>query len=321
MTKLIALDNGHGLKTAGKRTPLFTDGTKSPYTGKNFMHEWEFNRQVVIYLDNELKRCGFKTVQVAPTENDVSITARCNVANNAKADLLVSIHANAFQGVWGSASGIETLTSKNKDSLFIGQHIQRAIVAETKLRDRGMKDGAWLGIVKQSKMPTVLVEGPFMDNLNEAKLLLSDAFRKTFAIAVAKGICAAYNVQYIPFKPATVQPTTVSKPTISQPSPITVNLTTYTVKSGDTLSKIAQLTKVSLENIILWNKISNPNNISVGQILRLSSPVEPVTHTVKTNETLWGIAQQYKVTVDQIVTLNNIRSHIIQPGQKLIIKK
>jgi N-acetylmuramoyl-L-alanine amidase len=64
---LIALDNGHGLNTPGKRTPKFKDGTKSTYTKKDFMHEWEFNRGVVKRMKPLLERKGFQVIEVSPT--------------------------------------------------------------------------------------------------------------------------------------------------------------------------------------------------------------------------------------------------------------
>ena len=76
MSKLIALDNGHGIKTPGKRTPKWTDGTKSLYTKRDYMHEWEFNRGVVKRLKVELERNGFRVLEVSPTETEVGMPER-----------------------------------------------------------------------------------------------------------------------------------------------------------------------------------------------------------------------------------------------------
>lgn len=209
---LIALDNGHGLNTPGKRTPIFSDGTKSSYTGKNFMHEWEFNRRVVQLLKLELERFGFAVIEVSPTEADTPIEKRCQVANNAGAQLYVSIHANALKdGIWGNPEGIETLTYGSGESLRIGKIIQKQLISATGLRDRGMKDGSWLGVVKGTKMPAILTENGFMDNIREAKLLLSEDYRKKVAVAHAKGICEVFGVKYVGDKPAYATiPTTVN---------------------------------------------------------------------------------------------------------------
>ena len=47
--KLIALDDGHGMETAGKRTPSIAE------LNNRVIKENEFNRSVVAYLDKELK--------------------------------------------------------------------------------------------------------------------------------------------------------------------------------------------------------------------------------------------------------------------------
>jgi N-acetylmuramoyl-L-alanine amidase len=197
VSKLIALDNGHGLNTAGKRTPRWTDETTSTYTKKNFMHEWEFNRGVVKRLKVELERNGFEVLEVSPTEDDTSINARCREANSANADLFVSVHANALGNTWNErVKGIETLTSGKGESLRLGTILQKHMVADTGLVNRGLKDGKWLGVVRLTKMPSVLVEGGFMDNPSESKLLNSNEYRDVFAKALCKGVCEYYGVVY-----------------------------------------------------------------------------------------------------------------------------
>jgi N-acetylmuramoyl-L-alanine amidase len=197
MSKLIALDNGHGIKTPGKRTPKWTDGTKSLYTKRDYMHEWEFNRGVVKRLKIELERNGFKVLEVSPTEVDTSIVRRCRIANTARADIFVSVHANALGNVWNDkVNGIETLTAGHGKSLELGKILQKHMVWASGLRDRGLKDGSWLGVVKGTHMPAVLVECGFMDNPAEAKMLNMAEYRQQMAVALCKGICEYYNVVY-----------------------------------------------------------------------------------------------------------------------------
>jgi N-acetylmuramoyl-L-alanine amidase len=197
MSKLIALDNGHGIRTPGKRTPKWTDGTKSIYTKNDFMHEWEFNRGVVKRLKVELERNGFKVLEVSPTDIDTSIIRRTRAANLAKADIYVSVHANALGNVWNEkVNGIETLTSGKGESLALGKILQKHMVWASGLRDRGLKDGSWLGVVKGTHMPAVLVECGFMDNPAEAKMLNMAEYRQQMAVALCKGICEYYNVVY-----------------------------------------------------------------------------------------------------------------------------
>jgi N-acetylmuramoyl-L-alanine amidase len=195
--KLIALDNGHGIKTPGKRTPKWTDGTVSLYTKKDFMHEWEFNRGVVKRLKPLLETNGFDVLEVSPTDVDTGLMKRVKLANNAKADIFVSVHANALGNTWNErVNGIETLTMGSGSGLKLGKILQKHLVWATGLRDRGMKDGSWLAVVKYTKMPAALVECGFMDNPAEAKMLNMAEYRMICARALAQGICEYYGVTY-----------------------------------------------------------------------------------------------------------------------------
>ncbi|ANY12412.1 LysM peptidoglycan-binding domain-containing protein [Leuconostoc lactis] len=129
--------------------------------------------------------------------------------------------------------------------------------------------------------------------------------------------------------------TNTSKPAAS-------NAASYTVKSGDTLSKIAALHQMSLSQLVSLNGITNPNLIQVGQVLKVtgatnnaqpSAPAAPTqqpaapsapatntaaTYTVKAGDTLSRIAAQFKMSLAQIAALNQISNlNAIRVGQVL----
>jgi LysM repeat protein len=115
---------------------------------------------------------------------------------------------------------------------------------------------------------------------------------------------------------------------------------TYTVKSGDTLGRIALQFKTTVASIQSLNRISN-HIIYPGQVLKLTgsnqvvSPVsterpkaavleasttvlpKSTTYIVKSEDSLSKIATLHKTTVASLQQLNNISSHIIHPGQVL----
>lgn len=102
----------------------------------------------------------------------------------------------------------------------------------------------------------------------------------------------------------------------------------YTVKAGDTLWAIAQKYGVTVQKIVDANNITNPSLIHIGQVLTIptGTTVPPPTtnyrykYTVKSGDTLWAIAQKYNVTVQQIVSLNNIKDpSLIYVNQVLLI--
>ena len=195
MSKLIAIDDGHGMTTAGKRTPIFPPG--SEMAGR-FMHEDEFNRAVVGYLKTNLERCGFQTLMVAPGDTDVPLQTRTDAANKAGADFYISVHANALTGEWGPQEGVSTYhypgSEKGHTAAII---IQRQLTQGTKQKDRGVLEAEFF-VLKYTKMPAILCERAFMDNLREATLLLSDAFRRECAEEIAKGTCEYFGMKYVP---------------------------------------------------------------------------------------------------------------------------
>lgn len=193
--ELIALSDGHGVDTSGKRTPVLPNGQKSEI-GRNYMNENLFNRAVVNYLEKELLRHGFKVLQVAPTDADTPLATRTNLANSKNADLYLSIHANALNGQWGTHGGIETFVSKSSESIRIGNILHNEVMKGTHFKNRGVKDGTHLWEIKSPKMPSVLVELGFMDSVDDYKHLLSDIYRRECATELCKGICLAFNVQY-----------------------------------------------------------------------------------------------------------------------------
>ena len=195
--KLIAIDDGHGMATAGKRTPVFTDGTNGE-TGQPWMHENEFNRVVAQKLKTGLERCGFDTLLVAPTDDDTPLEVRTETANKAKADFYISVHANALAGVWGPQNGISTYhylgSEKSRTAAVL---IHRQLAKGTKLKDRGVLTNDF-HVLRETGMPSVLVECAFMDNDKEARLLMTDGYREECADEICKGICEFFGVVYVP---------------------------------------------------------------------------------------------------------------------------
>ncbi len=186
----VAIDNGHGLNTAGKRTPKFPDGKQ--------IREWEFNYPTARKLKEVLERCGLETILVSDTEEDTPLAVRVNRANDANADIFVSIHYNAFKGEWGTHGGVKTYyypTSEKGKRL--AQLVQAELAKATGRRDRGIWASDFY-VLRKTKMPAILCECGFMDNLEEAKLMLDENYQWTVAEAIGRGICAYLGVKYVP---------------------------------------------------------------------------------------------------------------------------
>lgn len=107
----------------------------------------------------------------------------------------------------------------------------------------------------------------------------------------------------------------------------------YKVKKGDTIGEIAERFKVTTSSIRKWNKL-NSNRIYVGTTLKLYSPIsnqssngnssldgDVISYSVKKGDTLGKIALRNKMSTSKLKELNNLKSNIIYPGQKLVIGK
>lgn len=186
MSKLVCIDPGHGINTPGKRTPVISELGRS-------IKEYEFNKPVANYLKQELERCGFKTMLATLNDQDTPLKTRTNRANAANADIYVSIHYNA-----GGGQGIETYhypsSSKGKK---LAQCIHEYVIQGTSQKNRGVKS-ANFHVLRETKMPAVLIEFGFMDDpgLKEARLMLNKAFQQECARETAQGICKYFGVPY-----------------------------------------------------------------------------------------------------------------------------
>lgn len=98
---------------------------------------------------------------------------------------------------------------------------------------------------------------------------------------------------------------------------------TYTVRSGDTLSSIAAKFGTSYQALASLNGISNPNLIYAGQNLRVNGSVSTasVYYTVRVGDNLSNIASRYSTSYQSIVALNGLNNpNLIYAGQTLKIK-
>lgn len=91
----------------------------------------------------------------------------------------------------------------------------------------------------------------------------------------------------------------------------------YVVKSGDTLSNIANKYNITYQALASYNNITNPDIISVGQKIKIP---KTIVYTVKSGDTLSSIAYKYGTTYQVLAKYNNITDpNVISVGQKIKI--
>ena len=135
---------------------------------------------------------------------------------------------------------------------------------------------------------------------------------------------------------STVEESQEEAATSEETTPST-NAKMYYVHSGDSLYRIAHNQGISLSTLLEWNHLSVDSIIHPGQGLMVSegssssteeaeetsSSIESTetTYTVQPGDGLWRIAKNHGLTLDELKSLNQLTSNIIQPGQVLIVSK
>ncbi|MFS1511103.1 N-acetylmuramoyl-L-alanine amidase [Chengkuizengella sp. SCS-71B] len=181
----VAIDAGHGPETKGKRSP------------DESLREFEFNRVVAGYVQERLLQYeSIETIFTHELDRDVPLKERTNVANDWRADLFISIHANAYLGDWNEVTGIETFVYKSlpAQGVKLANHVQNQLVQLTGRKDRGVK-GANFHVLRETEMTAILVECEFMTNEQSCKLLKSDRYRQLCAEGIVYGIVETYGLE------------------------------------------------------------------------------------------------------------------------------
>ena len=187
---IILIDNGHGIDTAGKRSP---DGR---------LREYKYAREIAAEVVKRLKTMDYNAQLLVTEEKDISLGTRCKRVNDickhfgTSNVLLVSIHLNAKGNgsAWMDARGWQACVSLNSSakSKQLASYLFDAAQAQG-LKTRSPKAGQkwWaqnLAICRETYCPSVLTENLFQDNLSDVEFLLSDKGREAIINLHVEGI-------------------------------------------------------------------------------------------------------------------------------------
>lgn len=205
----VCLDSGHGGRQPGAVSSTFGYKEKDialsitkmvyaylSYAKKDSSNDWLFDNLCQTGLNSYVN-----VIMTRVTDVDLSLSNRCNIANENKATCFVSIHCNSYDGV--SANGIETWYYKGglAQSKLFAQKMQTCIIEETKTfkvkesdgtshmpKDRGIKPNSSYYTLRHTTMPSLVVECGFMSHQGEVQLMMTQEYQDALGRGIAKGI-------------------------------------------------------------------------------------------------------------------------------------
>ena len=163
------------------------------------LFEQDITLDIALKLKPILEANGIQVVMTRTSEkvpgNYTTVTgslqARCDISDNAKADLFVSIHCNAGHGT-GTEVWVVSLGGRAEKA---GRAVLARLIESSGWANRGIKTSN-LYVLSNTEAPAILTENGFIDTVGDAVKLSSLGFRQEIAVAHARGICDYFGIQY-----------------------------------------------------------------------------------------------------------------------------
>ena len=193
---VVVLDPGHG-------------GPDQGASGRRGLVESRTALDIARRVRAKLVNVGLRTYLTRDVDRFIELDERARIAVARQADLFVSIHLNAAQN--HSSRGIETYvltchgypsTAATSDTrngaryaangrdmanTILGYSLQKNIRDATRTEDRGLRRARFL-VLRAAPCAAALIEGGFLSNLNDEKMLMSDVYRDNLAAGIARGV-------------------------------------------------------------------------------------------------------------------------------------
>lgn len=156
--------------------------------------EKDINLGIALHLNEALKRHGIDRVMTRTNDVTVSLKERTDFLNKHNVDLAVSIHVNS--STKPSADYISTFVLTTTEKAYnCAILVQREIVKVTGFTDGGVRTKN-LHMLRETKMPAVLIEAGFISNPQQRDWLSKDENQKALAEGICKGICGYFGIPY-----------------------------------------------------------------------------------------------------------------------------
>jgi N-acetylmuramoyl-L-alanine amidase len=194
--RTVILDAGHG-------------GHDSGATGR-YGREKEFALDVALRAKVLLEQRGFQVKMTRTRDVFVPLEQRSAFANRHRDAIFVSIHFN--KGKTSAGTGVETFClaprgvpsmgedavtvnalreypghARDAENVALATAMHSTMLRYLNLPDRGVKRGRF-HVIRETKIPSVLLEGGFVDHPTDGRLIATPQFRQRMAMAIADGV-------------------------------------------------------------------------------------------------------------------------------------
>ena len=291
MAKKVVIDSGHG-------------GVDGGSSGNGIL-EKEYTLKISNYIKKRLDELGIENAMTRTSDELLDQSTRPKKAQSffGKGNdvIVLSNHLNA-----GGGDGAEIIYAlRNTDALSkliakelesSGQNVRKYY--QRRLPSNPSKDYYYL-LRDTPNNETLIVEYGFLDSTGDDVNLIKNNW-EDLAEAVVKALANYIGVPY----------------SLNEESDY------YVVKKGDSLWSIAKKYNMTVDELKSINNLKS-NLLSIGQRLKIKGSSintdNQNIYKVQKGDTLYKIANMYGTTVDNLKTLNNLKSNILSIGQKLII--
>ena len=177
----IILDPGHGGEDEG--------------CSRAGILEKDVNLEIAKAAGEKLAEQGYKVLYTRDGDGNITTEGRVEKANSLQGDLYISIHQNACETT--EPDGVEVWYCNGrfgKESERLARLMQKLVVQETGGRSRELSETDTLYVIRESNMPSCLIETGFLSNAAERKKLTDPEYQEK----IAQGIADAVDLYFYP---------------------------------------------------------------------------------------------------------------------------